>query len=126
MGTSWVRVLLVDDSEPWRNFFLSALQKQPELQVIGRASDGLEAVQQAQELAQFIKAALRIEHVVVVIASESLHTNVLQKLRTLGVGLLAGAERAPLFLDISDPQSTSALYEAVKAQRREGLHVAVG
>ena len=50
MGASSIRVLLVDDSEAWRNFFSSALQKRPELQVIGRASDGLEAVQQAEEL----------------------------------------------------------------------------
>ena len=50
MEKSTFRVLLVDDSEPWRNFFSSALQKRPELEVIGRASDGLEAVQQAQEL----------------------------------------------------------------------------
>lgn len=44
------RVLLVDDYEPWRRFLLTALQKHPELQVIGQVSDGLEAVQKAQEL----------------------------------------------------------------------------
>jgi DNA-binding NarL/FixJ family response regulator len=43
-----VRVLVVDDNEPWRRFFSSALQKVPEYQVIGEASDGLEAVRQAQ------------------------------------------------------------------------------
>jgi DNA-binding NarL/FixJ family response regulator len=45
-----IRVLIVDDYEPWRRFFLTALQKQPELQVIGEVSDGLEAVQQAEDL----------------------------------------------------------------------------
>jgi DNA-binding NarL/FixJ family response regulator len=45
-----VRVLVVDDYEPWRRFVLTTLQKQPELQVIGEASDGLEAVQKAEEL----------------------------------------------------------------------------
>ena len=40
----------MDDSELWRNFLLSSLQTWPELQVIGEASDGLEAVQKAQEL----------------------------------------------------------------------------
>jgi len=45
-----VRVLVVEDCEPWRRHFSTALQKQPELQVIGEVSDGLEAVQNAQEL----------------------------------------------------------------------------
>jgi DNA-binding NarL/FixJ family response regulator len=45
-----IRVLVVDDYEPWRRYFSTAIQKQPELQVIGQVSDGLEAVQQAQQL----------------------------------------------------------------------------
>jgi DNA-binding NarL/FixJ family response regulator len=45
-----VRVLVVDDNEPWRRLFSTALHKRPELQVIGEVSDGLEAVQQAQQL----------------------------------------------------------------------------
>ena len=45
-----VRVLVVDDYEPWRRFFLATLRKRPELQVIGEASDGLEAVHRAQQL----------------------------------------------------------------------------
>jgi len=45
-----IRVLVVEDNEPWRRYFSTALQKQPELQVIGEVSDGLEAVQQAEEL----------------------------------------------------------------------------
>jgi DNA-binding NarL/FixJ family response regulator len=45
-----IRVLVVDDYKPWRSFFLTALQGKPELQVIGQVSDGVEAVQQAQEL----------------------------------------------------------------------------
>jgi DNA-binding NarL/FixJ family response regulator len=47
---SSVRVLLVDDYNPWRSFAFSTLQKKPELRVIGEVSDGLEAVQKAQEL----------------------------------------------------------------------------
>ena len=47
---STFRVLVVDDYEPWRRYLCSTLQKQPELQLIGEASDGLEAVQKAQEL----------------------------------------------------------------------------
>src|SRR5215468_1678785 len=45
-----LRVLVVDDYEPWRRFSLTTLQKRPELKVISEASDGLEAVQQAQKL----------------------------------------------------------------------------
>ena len=45
-----VRVLLVDDYEPWRRFVRLALQEGSLLQVIGEAADGPEAVEQAQEL----------------------------------------------------------------------------
>ena len=50
MDKSPIRVLVVEDYEPWRRYFSTALQKQPELQVIGEVSDGLEAVQKAEEL----------------------------------------------------------------------------
>ena len=45
-----MRILVVDDYEPWRRFVSSTLRKQPNLQVICEVSDGLEAVQKAQEL----------------------------------------------------------------------------
>ncbi len=44
------RILVVDDFEPFRRFVRSTLQAGPGLQVIGEASDGLEAVQRAEEL----------------------------------------------------------------------------
>jgi DNA-binding NarL/FixJ family response regulator len=47
---SSVRILLVDDFEPWRRFVSSTLKNRPELQVLCEVSDGLEAVQKAQEL----------------------------------------------------------------------------
>ena len=50
MDESSIRVLVVDDYEPWRRFASTTLLKQPELQVIGEVSDGLEAVQKAKEL----------------------------------------------------------------------------
>jgi len=50
LETSTVRILVVDDYEPFRRFVCSTLGKKPELQVIGEASDGLEAVQKAEEL----------------------------------------------------------------------------
>ncbi len=50
MGTSSIRVLVVEDFEPWRRFISCELQKQSNLQAIGEVSDGLEAVQIAKEL----------------------------------------------------------------------------
>jgi DNA-binding NarL/FixJ family response regulator len=47
---SLVRVLVVEDFEPFRSFIASTLQKQPELQIICEVSDGLVAVQKALEL----------------------------------------------------------------------------
>jgi DNA-binding NarL/FixJ family response regulator len=47
---SSVRVLVVDDFEPFRQFVCAELGKRPDLQVVGEASDGLEAVQRAVEL----------------------------------------------------------------------------
>lgn len=49
MATS-IRVLVVDDNEPWRRKVCSILQKQPELRVVAEIADGLEAVQKAKEL----------------------------------------------------------------------------
>ncbi len=45
-----VRVLVVDDFEPFRRFVCSTLRKRRDLQVIGEASDGLEAVRKTEEL----------------------------------------------------------------------------
>jgi CheY-like chemotaxis protein len=42
--------LVVDDYEPFRRFVCSTLEKRPELQIVGEASDGLEAVQKAKQL----------------------------------------------------------------------------
>ena len=50
MLNSSIRVLIVDDFEQWRNFHRSTVQKRPEFQIVGEASDGLEAVQQAEQL----------------------------------------------------------------------------
>jgi DNA-binding NarL/FixJ family response regulator len=47
---SSVRVFVVEDYAPFRRFLISQLQTRPELQVIGEASDGLEAVHKAEEL----------------------------------------------------------------------------
>ena len=45
-----IRVLVVDDFEPLREAVRSILAARPELEIIGEASDGPEAVQKAVEL----------------------------------------------------------------------------
>jgi DNA-binding NarL/FixJ family response regulator len=47
---SSVRVLVVEDFEPFRRFVCSRVEDSSELQVICVVSDGLEAVQKAEEL----------------------------------------------------------------------------
>jgi DNA-binding NarL/FixJ family response regulator len=45
-----VRVLVVEDFEPFRRFICSTLRNIRALQIIGEASDGLEAVRKSAEL----------------------------------------------------------------------------
>lgn len=45
-----VRILLVDDFKPWRIFIPSILEKQADWCIVGEGSDGVEAVQKAEEL----------------------------------------------------------------------------
>ena len=45
-----ITVLVVDDYEPVRRFVCSMLEQRAEFQVIGQASDGLEAIHKAAEL----------------------------------------------------------------------------
>ena len=47
---SVVRILAVDDHEPFRRFLRLKLQERLELQIVGEASDGLEAVHKAEQL----------------------------------------------------------------------------
>jgi two-component system, NarL family, response regulator NreC len=46
----FVRILVVDDFEPWRQQVRVLLQTQPELSVIAEVADGLEAVEKPQAL----------------------------------------------------------------------------
>jgi len=45
-----IRVLVVDDFAPWRQFVHSALQKHCYLRIVSEASDGQQAVREAMEL----------------------------------------------------------------------------
>ncbi len=44
------RVLVVEDYEPFRRLIRSVLAKKRQLQIVGEASDGLQAVKKAEEL----------------------------------------------------------------------------
>lgn len=50
MAAASVRILIVDDFEPWRRFLRSFLQHRTAFQIICEASDGLEAVEKSREL----------------------------------------------------------------------------
>ena len=50
LATSSIRILVVDDFEPWRQQIRSMLRARPELCVVGEVGDGLEAIQRAKEL----------------------------------------------------------------------------
>lgn len=45
-----LHILVVDDFAPWRKRFRSILELRTEFQLVGEASDGLEAMQKAEEL----------------------------------------------------------------------------
>jgi two-component system nitrate/nitrite response regulator NarL len=45
-----VRILIVDEFEPWRRSIYSILTEEEGLEIVGECSDGLEAVQKSEEL----------------------------------------------------------------------------
>ena len=49
-ASAQVRILVVDDHEPFRRFVSSTISEQTNLKVIGEGQDGLEAVHQAEAL----------------------------------------------------------------------------
>jgi DNA-binding NarL/FixJ family response regulator len=98
-----IRVLVVDDYEPWRRYFSSTLRKQQGIEVIGEASDGLEALQRAQELQpnlilldiglptlNGIEAARRIREVSpasnIIFVSENRSPNIAEEALSTGAG----------------------------------------
>jgi DNA-binding NarL/FixJ family response regulator len=96
-----VRVLVVDDYDPFRRFVCSTLEKRRGLQIIGEASDGLEAVHKAEVLQpdlivldlglptlNGIEAARRIRKVIpecrIIFVSQESSVDVVQKALSLG------------------------------------------
>ena len=49
MERSKTRVLVVDDNSAWRRFVCSTLENKLQLQIVGEATDGLDAVRKAEE-----------------------------------------------------------------------------
>ena len=49
MKTS-VRILVVEDFEPWRDFFRAELQRNLEMEIVGELSDGTQIVQEVERL----------------------------------------------------------------------------
>ena len=50
LSATITRILVVDDFEPWRRFITSGTSNHQNLQIVGEASDGLEALQKAEQL----------------------------------------------------------------------------
>jgi two-component system, chemotaxis family, protein-glutamate methylesterase/glutaminase len=50
-AASTIRVLLADDDEPFLSALSPLIEQQPQLSVVGRAADGLAAIELAEELA---------------------------------------------------------------------------
>ena len=69
-----VRALIVDDYEPLRVSVRSMLKVQPHLEIVGEASDGLEAVQKAIELKpDLILLDISLPNLNGIQAAESIH-----------------------------------------------------
>ena len=45
-----MRILIVDDYEPWRRYVRSVLAADPDLEILGESADGLDAIKQSEEL----------------------------------------------------------------------------
>jgi DNA-binding NarL/FixJ family response regulator len=44
-----IKVLVVEDCEPWRSFYWEELRMRTDLHIVADVSDGIEAIQQARE-----------------------------------------------------------------------------
>jgi DNA-binding NarL/FixJ family response regulator len=128
-----LKVLLVDDYEPFRRFVRLVLQIKPELQIVGEASDGLEAVQKARDLhpdlilldvglpkLDGIKAARRIRSVaprtaILFVSQESSSEIVLEALSTGGMAYILKSHARPL--EIGDDLMTIEIGDQIGVKR---------
>jgi DNA-binding NarL/FixJ family response regulator len=112
---SFVRVLVVDDFARFRGFVRSMLGMHPDFQVVGEASDGLEAVHKAEKLQpdlivldlglpslNGLEAARRIRTLSskskIIVASQESSAEVVQE--ALRSGALGYVTKARLFTDL--------------------------
>ena len=94
---------MVDDYDPWHTFVSTTLGTRPELQVVGKVSDGMEAVRQAEQLRpdlilldiglptlNGIEAARRIREVAptstILFVSENRSLDIVEKALSTGAG----------------------------------------
>ena len=123
-----VRVLIVDDYQPWLRFIRSMLQDAWEMQIVGEASDGREAVQKATKLQpdlilldvglptiNGIEAARQIrEHdpqAKIIFVSEQVSADVIQEALSTGSGYVIKSNAA------------RELFPAIKAALERGRRV---
>jgi DNA-binding NarL/FixJ family response regulator len=130
-----MRVLVVEDFAPFRQFVTSTLGKAPDVDVICEVSDGLEAVQKAQELKpdlilldiglptlNGIEAARRIrklspESTIVFVSQES-SADVVQEALSLGASAYVLKARAAIELL---PVVNAVLLEKQSVHETEGV-----
>jgi DNA-binding NarL/FixJ family response regulator len=106
-----VRILVVDDYEPWRSFERLALLAREEFQVIGECCDGGEAIQKSEELQpdlilldiglptlNGIEAARRIREVSpsskILFVTENRSTDIAEEALSTGAGYVVKSDAA--------------------------------
>jgi DNA-binding NarL/FixJ family response regulator len=133
-----IRTLVVDDYEPFRRLVCSMLGRMPELQLVGEACDGLQAVQKAEELRpdlilldiglpvlSGIEAAQQISTVVpgatILFVSQNTEASVIEA--ALGLGIALGNKARGYVLK---QNANAELLPAVKAILRGEHFVSTG
>jgi two-component system nitrate/nitrite response regulator NarL len=112
-----VRILIVDDFDLWKSFVMARLRERPDLEIVGFASDGLQAVQKAEELQpdiilldmmlpklNGIQAAQQIRRVaplskILFVSSESDAESVQSALQAGGTGYISKIDAAERLLE---------------------------
>jgi DNA-binding NarL/FixJ family response regulator len=137
-GLPSVRILVVDDFEPFRRFVRSTLQEKSELQDIREVSDGLEAVQKAEELQpglilldislptlNGIEAARRIRKLApeskIVSLSQESSADVVQEALSLGPTRLAYPRPSAIALATANRPSLASRFAILRPPHPRGL-----
>ena len=95
-----MRILIVDDYEPWRRYVRSVLAADPDLEILGESADGLDA---------FIKQSEELQPGLVLLDIQLPSINGLEVARQISV---VSPETKVLFL--SSTQSVEVMREALK------------